>query len=370
MRRFHVQVVLLVVALVAAGPLGVAQGGQDEDDEEVDWPPGSWVAEFVVEGGIGASGQTTYLGGVLRMELSIDPGGAVVGGKLVTVPFGGLNGLSIEAETTDPAPGQLILDVVIDMQLAGAADFVEASGPWTGTGVFRSPEIEVPTTWDWDASFPILPDEASCVSVWGDLIDPTLLVESGAIVTVTASYLALPTGVGGEDDPDLGDIVDEVQKLTDALLDGGSPTADEILYLVRLVQAATGEIVRSGLCDEIDEQAAAAANGWFETLMQDLLSTVFLTLDSRGDAYTTQDLIELLHAGVSVGAVGASTVDQVRAEALLQRFEFWLTVRAEEAYGAGDAATLITLAVTGSQYGMQDLENTAMSLYNDLEGIP
>jgi hypothetical protein len=243
---------------------------------------------------------------------------------------------------------------------------VEAAGTWVFDGIFRADSVTVPQGWVWDAKFRIIPSEASCASVWGDLFDPTLLGESGAIVTMTAQYLALPSGTG-TDEVDLGDVVAHVQEAGETLLAGGMPSSAEILGLVRAVQAATGEIVRAHLCDDIDEEGATVAHAWFEELLQDLLFAVFRTLEGQGDAYTTGELIELLNAGVSVGAVGASTVNQVAAEALLDQFRFWLDVRADEAYASRSRDELIAIAVTAEQYGWQDLQNKSYSFIYELD---
>lgn len=316
------------------------------------------MADFVVEGGISDSGETTFIGGLMKMGLSIDESGAVVEGFLRTETFDEANGLKLDVSITDPAPAAMDLRATVDMSLSGSADAVEATGKWVFDGVFISDGANVRNKWEWEPTILITPDEASCVSVWGDLVDPTLLVEQGAIVTLTASYLALPSGVGvGE--PELGDLVDAIQELADDLLSERAPDPAQIIALVRLIQSATGELVRSSVCDELGPQGATAAHEWFELLLQDVLVTVFLTLDSDGDAYSTADLIGLLHAGVAAGAVGASTADPEQAQRLLKTFEQWLGVRLDEAFGREDNTEVITILVVAEQYGMQQLANTA-----------
>lgn len=360
-----VRVACLSLAMLVV--VGTVAAGQETDSEAPEWPPGVWLADFVVEGGVSDDGHTTFLGGEMALELAIDEAGSVVDGSLVTLPFDGVDGLQLEVVLTDPAPATMEMTVVVDMALGGTADAVLASGTWLFDGVFTNGDAQVPNRFEWSPSFVLTPDDASCLSVWGDLVDPAALVEQGSIVTLTARYLALPAGVGAGE-PDLGEIVATIQEIADGLLAEDAPDPADIAVLVGLLQAASGELVRSNLCDDVDGDAATAAHEWLERLLQDVLLAVFRTLDTQGDAYSTGELIELLRIGVGAGAVGASTADPDTAQALLGLFETWLTVRVGEAHARGDRDEIVSILVTAEQYGMQALANESYSRLHDLDG--
>ncbi len=83
----------------------------------------------------------------------------------------------------------------------------------------------------------------------------------------------------------------------------------------------------------------------------DLLSYVI----SSPDKFTTDQLVEIMWAGVQVGAVGAGAFDQKFSKDVLHDFEHILTERLQKAVAAKDNKAIDDIVVAAVTFGFKDL---------------
>jgi len=190
---------------------------------------------------------------------------------------------------------------------------------------------------------------------------------AGFTTNVTGLYVAIRTG-GSPGNAET--IAAEYASLTDAFLDatGGSPSPEQVAELVKQYEALAAKIAAIGACGGSLPQGfqSGLSDKVIAAFFQDLLQKA---LDNP-DAYTAQQLMELLGSGIRMGAVGNAVPGTVAfqnvAKDLLVQFEATLESKLQAAAAAGDQQTVIDILIGAQTYGLDALQDNAELL---LEGM-
>jgi hypothetical protein len=341
MRRLAIVPALLLL-LAGSVPAGAAGG--------VAFPDGQWSGTAIWTGSISKKDIFASGSGKAVFTLGIE-GGEVVGGEMT---FSGTGQSQVPNATGK-------LKITESLQLSGTAAVIKAFGE---IGFSGSVKVEgfgtVPVSGSWPASGRFSPTFASCSKVTGDLATEGRKVQEsyGFATTVTAHFVAVPTGGGSAS----GAVVEEYKSLVAALVDAATAgfTAEDLLALAYQIDALNAKIMGLGAC-------TGAPPGFEKGLSDTLLAALFqdalqMALDNAGQ-YNAQALLTLLGVGIRVGAVGLSVPGSAPlkqfAENLHIQFEATLTQKLNEAVAAGDVPTIIDILIGAQQYGLDGLADLA-----------
>ncbi|HLA66111.1 MAG TPA: hypothetical protein VJP05_01300 [Acidimicrobiia bacterium] len=201
--------------------------------------------------------------------------------------------------------------------------------------------------------------EANCATVTGRLVEATGV---SLMATVLLPQIVFEEDLEAFNElvslfwawPQLGDpqvikeAVEEVTIAANEALDG-PPTVEDILLLVRAVEALRLELARLDVCQiPLEGFVPQFSDSWLAFILRDALAAA---LELVGE-YTPQELIALLNAGVRGQAVD---------DDLHRRFGDALGQALDKAIEEEDVDTIRDIATAAGRYGYSDLYKDAVA---------
>ncbi len=342
MRRVILVLAVFTWAVTAIVPAATA-------DKKVAFPDGVWEGTAYHTGTVSKDDLFATGKGAVAFQLTVE-NGEVTDGKLTAVSDG--VGSSETAIAT--------LHFVLTTALYGSADVVKAKGWVKATGEGSASGITVPIEFETHVNGLFSPSWVSCSKVTGDLATQSekAAQAAGFNADLEAAFVAFrvagSAGVEG--------ITKQYSDLVNAVLDagGGSPTVAQVLSLAQQVDALNAQIAGLGGCDLPPK---GFQNGLADTLLAALFQDLLQTALNDSSAYSAQELLALLGAGVHVGAVGPSVGGsapfQQMADSLYTQFGAVLEQKLDAAAAAGDTTTILDILVGAQQFGLTALANKA-----------
>ena len=342
-----VALVLVLCLTVAGAGLHAAVAGK-----KVAFPDGVWEGTAFHTGTVSKDDLFATGKGAVAFQLTVE-NGQVTDGKLTAVSDG--------AGTSEAAIATL--HFVLTTALYGSAEVVKAKGWLKATGEGTAYGVTVPIEFETHVNGLFSPSWVSCNKVTGDLATQSeqAAQAAGFNANIEADFVAFRVaGTAGVES-----ITTQYTQLVDAILDaaGGAPTAAQVLTLAQQVDALNAQVAGLGGCDVPPQ---GFQNGVADTLLASLFQDLLQTALNDPSAYTAQELLALLAAGVHVGAVGPSVSGsapfQQMADSLYTQFGAILEQKLDQAAAAGDAATILDILVGAQQFGLQALADKAQGL--------
>lgn len=342
MRRIVLVLSLCAWLSAAIVPTAVA-------DKKVAFPDGVWEGTAYHTGTVSKDDLFATGKGAVAFQLTVE-NGEVTDGKLTAVSDG-----AGSSDTTIAT-----LHFVLTTALYGSADVVKAKGWLKATGEATSYGVTLPLEFDTHVNGAFSPTWVSCNKVTGDLSTQSekTAQAAGFNANLETDFVAFRVaGTAGVES-----ITKQYSELVDAVLDasGGTPTAAEVLALAKQVDALNAQIAGLGGCDVPPN---GFQNGVADTLLASLFQDLLQTALNDPSAYTAQELLALLAAGVHVGAVGPSVGGsapfQQMADSLYTQFGAILELKLDAAAAAGDTATILDILIGAQQFGLTALADKA-----------
>jgi hypothetical protein len=338
----------MLALLAAASPYSAAA------DDPPAFPDGDWHGTSYYGGQIENSEVWVTGGGDIVFDMTVEDANVTDGTLVYEIDEMGLS---------ETAAGQI--SFTGSMQMSGTAAVVEFAGTASMQGTITSGGIDVPIEFSGPSAGKLSPTYVTCNEVSGDLATEAREAQEAAGFTtnVTGLFVALKTGGSGSS---AEAIMAEYVSLTEAIVDllGASPSPQQIVEMVKQSEALAAKIAGIAACGGSLPQGfqSGLSNNVIGSLFQDLLQKA---LDDP-DAYTAQELLALLAAGIRMGAVGKSVPGSAPfkdfAKNLLVQFEATLDLKLEAAAAAGDKQTILDILIGAQIYGLDDLADKAQGL--------
>jgi hypothetical protein len=342
----------VLALLAAASPYAAAA------DDPPAFPDGDWHGTSYYGGQIENSEVWVTGGGDIVFDMTVEDANVTDGTLVYEIAEMGLS---------ETAAGQI--DFTGSMQMSGTAAVVEFSGTATMQGTITSGGIDVPIEFSGPTAGKLTPGYVTCNQVTGDLATDAREAQQAAGFTtnVTGLYVAIRTG-GSSGNAET--IAAEYASLTNALFDatGGSPSPEQVAELVKQYEALAAKIAGIAAC------GGSLPKGFQSGLSDKVIAAFFQDLLQKAldnpDAYTAQQLMELLGSGIRMGAVGNAVPGTIAfqnvAKDLLVQFEATLESKLQAAAAAGDQQTVIDIMVGAQTYGLDALQDKAEQLFEGM----
>ena len=164
---------------------------------------------------------------------------------------------------------------------------------------------------------------------------------------LTAGFWAYPVF---PDADVVGLAIAELQEFGQSLIAaGGAPNPQDLLLFIKAAEQIHAELAGIELCSKPSrpDLFPGQANAW----LADMVRTILNQALEQSGAYTPQQLITMLNAGVRTGAVDGD---------LSTNFQDALTVAISNALATGDSESLVDIAIAAGQYGYADVKAAAI----------
>jgi hypothetical protein len=342
----HLLILALTVAL-AAPPAAFAGGADATTPQFVD---GTWSGSLDYTGAVDTLGVSALAGGSGTFEMNVAAGQSTGTFQFLAQGASTSATASASADLTFGTNGSVAGDAtkpVLDPQAAQISGTAQAQG-------FEVP-IDFAVGSESLVDAPLSIYAASCNQVTGDFTQEFAgsLSAAGVAATIKGYFVAVRTGSAPEAAVDtLNALLNKLDSVLEAAQTGGV-TVSAVIDVVKEAEAFAAAIPKNTKCGIFPK------SGQFQLAITAKIADLLDMVIEFADQFTTDELIQLMWAGVQVGAIGAGSADQEFSDKVLGNLENILTERLEQAVTDKNQEEIDAVLEAAITFGFTDLAKLA-----------